>query len=90
MNVDTISTMMPITNTVIVFCEQPFHSFRIIPQRFENVTFRAMRMQNANVVSVSEDVRKPFPSDNPKNWLYHKAPAKAQNKILFPHTSAFL
>ena len=73
-------------STVIVFCEQPFHSLSMMPHTFENTTFNAMSMQNASVVSVGDSVRKPLPSDSQKNWLYHSAPAKRQNNRLLPHT----
>ena len=54
MKEDAISTRIPITNTTIVFDEQPFHSLRMMPQTLEKVTLRAMRMQNASVVRVSD------------------------------------
>ena len=75
-------------STAMVFFEQPFHSSRIMPQMFENTTFSAMRIQNERVVSVGDSVRNPLPSDSPKNWLYHRAPAKRQNRALLPHTDA--
>ena len=68
----------------MVFCEQPFHSLRMMPQTLLNTTLRAMRMQKAKVVSVGLSVRKPLPNDSPKNWLYHSKPAKAQKRMLFP------
>ena len=58
---------IPMINTEMVFFEQPFHSFRMIPQTFENTTLSAIRMQNDNVIKVGEDVRKPFPNERPKN-----------------------
>ena len=60
-------TMMPAMRTAMVFWEQPFHSLRIMPQTLENTTLRAMRMQNDSVVSVGLSVRKPLPSERPKN-----------------------
>ena len=56
-----ISTAIPETNTTIVFLEQPFHSLSIIPQRFANVTFNAIKIQNDKVISVGDSVRKPLP-----------------------------
>ena len=87
---EIISITMPVTSTAIVFCEHPFHSLRIMPHTFENTTFSAMRMQKASVMSVGDSVRNPFPKERAKNWLYHNAPARAQNTRLFPHTSVFL
>ena len=75
---EIIKTMMPTINTEMVFFEQPFHSFRMMPHTFENTTLSAIRMQNDRVMRVGDSVRNPLPSDSPKNWLYHKAPAKAQ------------
>ena len=40
---------------------------------------RAIKIQKESVKRVGDSVRNPLPSDKPKNWLYHKAPAKAQN-----------
>ena len=60
-------TIRPITNTLMVFELQPFHSFRIIPHTLLNTTLSAIRIQNDNVVRASEEVRKPFPIDSPKN-----------------------
>ena len=51
----------------MVFDEQPFHSLSMIPQILENTTLRAVSMQNESVVSVAYSVRKPLPSDKPKN-----------------------
>ena len=59
--------MMPTINTVMVFLEQPFHSFRMMPHTFENTTFSAIRIQNDRVMRVGDSVRKPFPNDKPKN-----------------------
>ena len=70
------------TRTVIVFCEHPFHSFNIIPQTLEKVTFNDIKIHQEKVSNTGEDTRKPFPKLNPKNWLYQSTPAKAQNKIL--------
>ena len=86
---ERIKIMMPAINTLMVFCEQPFHSFSIMPQTLENTTLSAIRMQNDSVMSVGDSVRKPLPSDSPKNWLYHKAPAKAQYTMLLPQTLRF-
>ena len=74
----------------MVFLEHPFHSFKMMPQTLENTTLSAIRMQNESVMRVGDYVRKPLPNDNPKNWLYHKAPAKAQNTRLLSQTSVFL
>ena len=41
-------------------------------------------------VSVGDSVRNPLPKERPKNWLYHKTPAKAQNNRLLPQTADFL
>ena len=84
---DTIRITIPTMRTAIVFFEQPFHSFSMMPHTLENTTLRAIRMQNDRVVSVGDSVRKPLPNDSPKNWLYHKPPARRQNKALLPHTS---
>ena len=75
--------------TPIVRCEQPFHSFRMIPHTLENVTFNAMRIQNERVISVGDSVRNPCPNDRPKNCEYHNPPANAQNSKLFVHTLPF-
>jgi hypothetical protein len=56
--------MMPTINTVMVFLEQPFHSFRMMPHTFENTTFSAIRIQNDRVMRVGDSVRKPFPRGN--------------------------
>ena len=80
---------MPTMSTAMVFCEQPFHSFKMMPQTLENTTLSAIKMQKESVRRVGDSVRNPLPSDKPKNWLYHKAPAKAQNTRLLPHTSFF-
>jgi len=79
--------MMPVISTKIVFGEQPFHSLRMIPHTLLNTTLRAMSMQNENVVRTGDEVRKPLPKARPKNWLYHNAPAMAQNKMLLAHRS---
>ena len=81
-----MSTARPMTNTVMVFGEQPFHSFRMMPHTFENTTLSAIRMQKAKVISTGDEVRKPLPSASPKNWLYHNTPARAQKTRLFVHT----
>ena len=83
-------TTIPTMSTVMVFCEQPFHSFRMMPQTFENTTLSAIRIQKASVVSVGDSVRKPLPNDSPKNCEYQRAPANRQNKRLLPHTAVFL
>ena len=80
---------MPTMSTEMVFCEQPFHSFKMMPQTLENTTLSAIKMQKESVRRVGDSVRNPLPSDKPKNWLYHKAPANAQNTRLLPHTSVF-
>ena len=67
MNLEIIKTMMPTINTVMVFLEQPFHSFRMMPHTLENTTFSAIRIQNDRVMRVGDSVRKPFPNDKPKN-----------------------
>ena len=85
-----ISTAIPDTNTTIVLREQPFHSLRIMPHTFENVTFKAIRMQKESVSIALPLSKKLRPSDSPKNWLYHRRPASAQNRRLFPHTLQFL
>ena len=74
----------------MVFLEQPFHSLRMIPQTLEKVTLRAIRMQNDSVSIVPPVSKKLRPSDNPKNWLYHKAPANKQKRMLFINTLPFL
>lgn len=84
-----MSTAIPITSTVIVLEEHPFHSLRIIPHTLENTTFNAISMQNESVISVGDSVRKPLPRASPKNWLYQRAPAKRQNNILFAQTEPF-
>ena len=70
----------------MVLREQPFHSLRMMPHTLENTTLSAIRIQNDNVMRVVDYLRKPLPMLKPKNWLYHKAPAKAQNTTLFIHT----
>ena len=82
--------MIPTISTVMVFAEQPFHSLRMMPHTLEKVTFSAIRMQKARVISVGDSVRNPFPSDRPKNWLYHRPQAKAQKMRLLSHTLPFL
>ena len=64
---ETMSTIIPTISTEMVLREHPFHSWRIMPHTLEKVTLSAMRMQNDKVMSVGEEVRKPFPSDSPKN-----------------------
>ena len=80
---------MPTMSTAMVFGEHPFHSFRMMPQTLENTTLSAIKIQKESVKRVGDSVRNPLPSDKPKNWLYHKAPANAQNTRLLPHTSVF-
>ena len=77
---------MPTTSTAIVRRPQPFHSFSSMPQTLEKTTSSAISMQNENVISTGESVRKPLPRANPKNWLYHNAPAKRQKRMLLAHT----
>lgn len=84
-NEDTISTNKPTTNTKMVLEEHPFHSFRIIPHTFEKVTFSDMRMHHEKVSNTGDDARKPLPKLNPKNWLYHRIPASAQNSRLLAY-----
>lgn len=81
-NEDTTSMIMPATSTAMVFCEQPFHSFSIIPHTLLKVTLRAISMHHENVSSTGESVRNPLPRLRPKNWLYHSSPARAQNTML--------
>lgn len=50
-NEDTTSMIMPATSTAMVFCEQPFHSFSIIPHTLLKVTLRAISMHHENVSS---------------------------------------
>jgi hypothetical protein len=85
-----ISTAIPPISTKIVFLEHPFHSFKIIPHTFENVTLSAIRMQNARVSIELPASKKLRPSDKPKNWLYQRSPAKQQKRRLFAHTPPFL
>ena len=73
---------MPQINTAMVFGEQPFHSFSMIPHTLENTTLSAMRIQKESVISVGDDARNPLPSANPKNCEYHSAPARRQKKRL--------
>ena len=70
----------------MVFCEQPFHSLRMMPQTLENTTLSAMRMQNDSVSIVPPASKNERPSESPKNWLYHRAPASRQNSRLLPQT----
>ena len=84
------STTIPMVSTIIVFCEQPFHSLRIMPQTLEKTTLSAIRIQNASVSSVGDSARKPLPSARPKNYEYHNAPANRQNNRLLPQTAVFL
>ena len=77
-----ISIANPIKRTTIVFLLQPFHSFRIMPQILEKVTFRAIRMHQLKVSRTALPARKPLPRLKPKNWLYHNRPARAQNRRL--------
>ena len=76
-----MSTAIPVTSTKMVFFEQPFHSLRMIPQTFENVTLSAMRMQNASVSIALPASKKLRPRESPKNWLYQRRPARAQNRM---------
>ena len=46
---DTISTIKPTNKVMMVFCEQPFHSLRMMPHTFEKVTFSDMRMHHEKV-----------------------------------------
>ena len=85
-----MSTMMPTMSTPMVFGEQPFHSLSMMPQTLENTTLSAMRMQKESVMSVGEEVRKPLPSDSPKNWLYQRAPAKGPNTRVLADTPAYM
>ena len=55
---------MPTINTEMVFFEQPFHSFRMMPHTFENTTLSAIRMQNDRVMRVGDSVRNPLPSQD--------------------------
>ena len=80
---------MPATRVAIVLPEQPFHSLRMMPHTLENTTLSAIRMQNERVMSVGDPVRNPFPKARPKNWLYHSAPARRQNRMLLNHTLPF-
>ena len=85
-----IRMAMPMRRTVMVLPLQPFHSFNMIPQTLLNVTFNAMRMQKEKVMSSGDSRRNPWPNDKPKNWLYHNAPARRQNRILLPQTDLLL
>ena len=53
----------------------------MIPQTFEKVTLRAIRIQNASVSIALPASKKLLPSESPKNWLYHSSPARAQNRM---------
>ena len=50
-------------------------------------TVKAEGIDNVSIVPPASKNERP--SDSPKNWLYHKAPANRQNNRLLPHT-AFL
>ena len=67
MNVETVNIEIPNKSTMMVVLEHPFHSLRMIPQRFEKMTFRAIKMQNAKVVSAGESTKNPLPRLRPKN-----------------------
>lgn len=54
---DMTKIIMPTTSTPIVFLEQPSHSLRMMPQRLENTTLRAISMQNERVISVGDSMR---------------------------------
>ena len=82
---ETINTNKPITNTVMVLEEHPFHSFKMIPHTFENVTLSDIRIHQENVSNAGEEVRNPLPKLKPKNWLYQRIPANAQNNRLLPY-----
>ena len=84
-----ISIPKPTIKTIIVFCVQPFHSLRIIPQTLEKVTLSDIKMHHENVNNTGEDAKNPLPKLKPKNWLYHKTPARAQNKMLFAYRDVF-
>ena len=77
---------MPQMRTAMVFCEQPFHSFRMMPQTLENTTFSAMRMQNDKVSIVPPASKNERPRLSPKNCEYHRAPASRQKSRLLPQT----
>ena len=86
---ETMRTSKPTNNTVMVLEEHPFHSFNIIPHTFEKVTFSDIRMHQEKVNKAGEEVRNPLPKLNPKNWLYHKIPANAQNNKLLAYKAFF-
>ena len=77
-------------STAMVVEEQPFHSLRMMPHTLENTTLSAIRMQKERVISVGDSVRNPLPRLKPKNWLYHRAPARRQKSRLLAHTPPFL
>ena len=81
---DTMSTASPMTRMVMVLREHPFHSLRIMPQTLEKVTLRAWSMHQLKASSTGASVRKPLPRLRPKNWLYHRSPARQQKMILLP------
>ena len=64
---ETINTNKPITNTVMVLEEHPFHSFKMIPHTFEKVTLSDIRMHQEKVSKAGEEVKNPLPKLNPKN-----------------------
>lgn len=80
---DTINTTSPMSKVMMVFCEQPFHSLRMMPHTFEKVTLSDIRIHHEKVSKAGEEVRKPLPKLRPKNWLYQSIPANAQNNTLF-------
>ena len=53
-------------------------------------TFSAIRMQNDSVSMALPASKNERPSESPKNWEYHSAPASRQNSRLLPHTAVFL
>ena len=83
-NEETINTKRPTTKTVMVLDEQPFHSFKMIPHTLEKVTFSDIKIHHEKVSNTGDEAKNPLPRLSPKNWLYHKIPAKAQNNKLLP------
>ena len=85
-NTEKTRIARPMTKTVMVLFETPFHSFRTIPQKLLNVTFKAISIDHENASIMALSARKLLPMESPKNCEYHRTPAKAQNNRLLTHS----
>ena len=83
---EKMSTSSPRHRTTPARFHAPFHSCRTIPQKLLNITLSDIRILHEKASMTGESAKKLYPMPSPKNWEYHKRPAKVQKIRLLPNT----